>query len=147
MRPAMDAQTPNHWTTREVPQGEDFEEREGTGWMTRSLGSACVYKAPSGVQQRSLLCGGRVGGELKTPKTRVEKWSGQSRMWVLLRREETRRSSGAGSGGGLSSGEGLQYTCRFGNPSSSPWRLSQEGGKKGGGRGLSPGRKQGCHGL
>lgn len=101
MRPAMEAQTPNHWTTREVPQGEDFEEREGTGWMTRSLGSACVYKAPSGVQQRSLLCGGRVGGELKTPKTRVEKWSGQSRMWVLLRREETRRSSGAGSGGGF----------------------------------------------
>ena len=69
MRPAMEAQTPNHWTTREVPQGEDFEEGEGTGWVRRSLGSACVHKALRGVQQRSLLCGGRVGdGELKTPK-------------------------------------------------------------------------------
>ena len=74
MRPAVEAQTPNYWTTRE---GEDFEEREGTSWVTRRFGSACVHKALSGVQQRSLLCGGRVGGgELKTPKTPVESGQG-----------------------------------------------------------------------
>ena len=38
--------------------------------------------------------------------------------------------------GGAFRGEGLQCSCLFGNPSSSPWKLSQEGGKKGGGEGL-----------
>ena len=42
--------------------------------------------------------------------------------------------------GGAFRGEGLQCSCLFGNPSSSPWKLSQEGGKKG--EGVGAGKKK-----
>lgn len=110
--------------------------------MTRRLSSAYVHKALKRVQQRSLLCGGRVGGgELKTPKTPVE--SGQGSQGYGFYREGREPRGARGQWGELSAGEGLQCSCLFGNPSSSRWRLSQEGGKKGGGGGLRSRRETG----